>query len=213
LAGVGTIYEPSVIDGALRQGEIVTGFIQAWVAFDSIVSGRDPEIESQVHPWVVVVSQDCDLDQDHQSRQPGSKQLKLIPNILFCEVIAAQTLRDRRRESADPEEASKKGITSEMWGRISLNKDERYHFLQKVSAEEDRLGQGLPELAIDFKRYFTVRTEEVYHRLRTGAERRCRLQSPYVEHLSSRFCYYLSRVALPGDHFSERADLSASATR
>jgi hypothetical protein len=35
------------------------------------------------------------------------------------------------------------------------------------------------------------------------AKRRYALVSPYFEHLSSRFAYDLSRVALPGEHASE----------
>jgi hypothetical protein len=68
----------------------------------------------------------------------------------------------------------------------------------------DRLQEGLPELAIDFKRYFTVPTDEVYRRIELGeARRRCLLISPYLEHLSSRYAYFLSRIALPVDHASE----------
>jgi hypothetical protein len=59
-------------------------------------------------------------------------------------------------------------------------------------------------MGIDFKRYFTIPADETYRRVELGeAQRRCVLQSPYLEHLSSRFAYYLSRVALPLDHVSE----------
>ena len=91
-----------------------------------------------------------------------------------------------------------------LWDHIRINKDERYHFLQKVEPPDDALGQGLPELGLDFKRYFTVPTDEVYRRVELSeAQRRCFLASPYLEHLSSRFAFYLSRVALPEDHLSE----------
>jgi len=51
-------------------------------------------------------------------------------------------------------------------------------------------------------------TEEVYQRLRmAGTKRRACLNSPYLEHLSSRFSFYLGRVGLPEDHFSEPADI------
>jgi len=96
------------------------------------------------------------------------------------------------------------GIDKGIWRDISKNKDVRYQFLQKVDISDDVLGQGLPELCIDFKKFFTIPTDEVYRRLEIReATRRSVLVSPYLEHLSSRFANYLCRVALPLDHASE----------
>ena len=78
--------------------------------------------------------------------------------------------------------------------------------MQKVDATCDGLQQGLPELTIDFKRYFTIPTDEVYKRIEISeTKRRCVLVGPYLEQLSSRFAYFIGRVALPEDHFSEPA--------
>ena len=96
-----------------------------------------------------------------------------------------------------------KTLGSKHWDRMKQNNDERYHFLEKAGRGCDRLNEELPELAIDFKRYFTVPTDEVYGRIAIGeTQRRCVLTSPYLEHLSSRFANYLSRVGLPRPHFS-----------
>lgn len=130
--------------------------------------------------------------QDFKPRNEGNLESdKIIPSVLFCEVITAEQLRGR----AD--------MKSNIWQRIRQNKDERYQFLEKVLSKDDLLGEGLPELGIDFKRYFTIPTDEVYFRLKTDAKRRCRLVSPYLEHLSSRFYYFQNRIALPADHRSE----------
>jgi len=45
--------------------------------------------------------------------------------------------------------------------------------------------------------------DELYLRLGLGARRRCRLNSPYVQHLCSRFYNFQSRVALGEEHFGE----------
>ena len=46
--------------------------------------------------------------------------------------------------------------------------------------------------------------EEVYRRIELKmAIRRSIMESPYLEHLSSRFAYYLSRIALPSEHSSD----------
>jgi hypothetical protein len=188
---VEAIYEPSALTGALRQGEIVSDVIQVRLMIESLVPGAEPAIAEVRHPLAIIMTQDCDLDWDFKARQSNGSEGKRIPNVLFCEVIGATELRGRQ------------GINSEIWKRISQNKDERYQFLQRILPDADAVGKGLPELGIDFKRYFTVPTEELYHRLIAQAHRRCRLLSPYLEHLSTRFGYYQFRVALPADHLSE----------
>jgi len=145
------------------------------------------------HPLAVILTQDCDLEQDFKARQGHVAADKQIPSLLFCEVATAEDLYGFVKQT-----------NKKLWDRIRINKDERYHFLQKVEPGDDALGQGLPEMGIDFKRYFTIPTDELYRRVELSeAQRRCILQSPYLEHLSSRFAYYLSRVALPLDHVSE----------
>lgn len=179
---------------ALRQGEILSGLMQAKVKLDGVESyDRATAFEMITHPFAIVVSQGCDLDWDFRARSENpSNEWKRIPSVLFCEAITAEQLRGR----AD--------INSGIWQRIKGNNDERYHFLQRVPAEQDADQRGLPELGIDFKRYFTLPTEDVYFQISTRQiKRRAVLRSPYVEHLSSRFCYFQSRIALPADHFSE----------
>jgi len=186
----GGIYEPSTIEGLLRQGEILCNLIQLKLNLDTLGTS-EAKFTPLVHPFAIIASQDCDLDWDYKSRTTDATD-KLMPNILFCEMTTAELLR----RGGD--------INSGIWGRIKINKDERYQFLEKVDMAEDTLQQGLPELGIDFKRYFTIPADEVYARIaRQEATRRCRLLSPYLEHFSTRFAYYQFRVALPEDHFSE----------
>jgi hypothetical protein len=147
-------------------------------------------LDSETQPIAIVVSQDCDLEWDFRERQKAAPVLhKLLPSILFSEVMVADELRGRNR------------IDSDLWRRVRDNKDERYHFLRAVQREADAMADGLPDLAVDFKRYFTIPTEEVYAQLRGDARRRTRLLSPYLEHFCSRFTYFQQRVALPEDHY------------
>jgi hypothetical protein len=178
-------------DSCLLQGELLSNVIQFRLDLQTLgtpeVSGR-----SFVHPYAVTLTQDCDLEQDFKARRGLIAADKIISSVLFCEVTTAEELRGST------------GINSTIWARIRTNKDERYHFLQKIEAGDDALGQGLPELGLDFKHYFTIPVEEIYRRIELGeTQRRCVLVSPYLEHLSSRFAYFLSRVALPHDHASE----------
>ena len=190
-------YLPSP-NGALRQGEILSNLKQFKLNLESLRSGK-PLAEPIIHPFAIVVTQDCDAEQDFKKRRASDLVSdKIIPSILFCEVVAAEQLRNRDKENKIKE------INSTVWGQVKINKNERYHFLESVPVESDSLSEGLPELTLDFKRYFTIPTEEVYYRLEIGeAKRCCRLISPYLEHLTSRFNNFQSRIALPEDHTSE----------
>lgn len=182
------IYAPA-LPGRLWQGEIVSGLKRHRLGLDTIFE-EAPTLNYEVHPYTIVVSQDCDLVQDYTSRTGDGDISKQIPEILFCQAITAEELRGS-------------GINSTVWNQVRKNKAERYHFFQKVLPDQDAFGSGLPELGVDFKRYFTIPTDEVYRRLEGEAKKRCRLMSPYLEHFSTRFAYYQFRVALPLDHISE----------
>jgi hypothetical protein len=178
----------------LRQGEILSGVTQ--IKVDPATLGTDElGFTAVTHPFAVVLSQDCDLEQDHFVRFPVAQSSdKLIRSVLLCEVATAQELFGAVKSKGGPK----------AWERVRQNNDLRYHFLQKVEVGADRLNDGLPELAIDFKQYFTLPTDELYRRIDLReAIRRCVLASPYLEHLCRRFTDYLSRVALPLGHASE----------
>jgi hypothetical protein len=136
---------------------------------------------------VVVISQDCDLDWDFKARGGQAPTHKLVANVLFCEVEPIDAMRPALREV---------GINSELFRRITRNEDARFHTLPAVPAEQDALGEGLPLLGVDFKRFFTIPTDEVYVRLSGEARRRCVLQAVRAMDLSQRFAYFHSRVAL-----------------
>jgi hypothetical protein len=145
----------------------------------------------KIHPLAIIVSQGCDLEQDFYARQRPATSDKVIPAVLFCEMISAAELRSRLDNPGSG------------WKRISQNDDQRYHFFQTVEPEFDAEEQGLGELGVDFKRFFTVPTDEVYHRIRVcEAKRRCFLGSPYLEHFCVRFANFMSRIALPQRHES-----------
>jgi hypothetical protein len=183
-------------ESPLRQCEILSHVVSVRVRPDSLGS-EEPAYENLVIGLAVILTQDCDLEQDHQVRfvTPKPASDKLLPAVLMAEVYTAQDVFARIAEG-----------NRKQWERLNIagNKNERFHFLQPVRPGCDWLYEGLPELTIDFKRYFTVPTAELYRRIELNqVRRRCVLLSPYLEHLSSRFAYFLSRVALPLDHASE----------
>lgn len=176
------------IGTCLCQGEILSGVIRYPLDLTTI-GDPEPTAKKVDHPFALVLTQACDLTQDFIARQ--NNQPHQLPDVLFCQLPTASELKT-------PE------LNSKIWDRVKKNKDERYHFLEMIQPDSDRAGLGLPELGVDFKRYFTIPTVEVYRWLDLGiTRRRSVICTPYLEHLSSRFAYFLSRVGLPHDHTSE----------
>jgi hypothetical protein len=132
------------------------------------------------------MTQDCELEQDYHAFGNGPAFNRSLPNILFCEVINAMALKGQA------------GLNSDLWRRVRRNDHDRFHVLDVVPADCDAIGAGIAALGMDFKRYFTVPTEEVYRRLQLGEfQRRCYLVGQYRDNLSNRFFGFLMRVALP----------------
>jgi hypothetical protein len=173
------VYVISQTQGQLRQGEILSDVIQRRKSFQSLTL-ENPEIEEIRNPYSIVVTQDCDLEQDYKARFPMMiVSDKLIPNVLLVQVVTVDELTGDLRKGR------------ELLKRVVQNKDERYHVLEKVAGADDVAGTGLPSLGADFKRYFTVPTDELYAQLGSGARRRTQLNSPYLEHFSQRFATYV----------------------
>lgn len=183
-------------EGALRQGEILSNVTEIRPHFIGLADVSQIQAITPVqHAFAIVLSQDCDLDWDHKARTSEERETnkpREIPSILLAQAVTAEELRGQA------------GINSKLWSYIRTNKNERYQFLSHVPEACDSDGQGLPELGLDFKRFFSLPTEFLYFQIEINSvRRRTKLRSPYVEHLSHRFASYLSRIALPTDHESE----------
>jgi hypothetical protein len=195
------VYWPST-NGPLRQGELITGlthfFPEGYTAPDG-----SPDFSGFVYGYSVALSPDCDLARDYESRTAAGRSTRATDsaaptNIFFCEVFPSEDLRTRNE------------LRTEQWKRLKQNNDFRYQFLRSVLPEQDALRQGLPDLAIDFRSYFTIPSHDVYKQIeiKTDVNRRCVLTNPYLEHLTSRFAAFFARVALPVDHWIKEPDVT-----
>jgi hypothetical protein len=140
-------------------------------------------------PYAVVMSQDCDLQQDFDLRSKGDAQTQgqYIPSILLCPAFIAEKVKLGTHLEELNLQMQQWG--SKQWGPITKNNNPRFHFL---AADAEK---GLPDLVIDFKRYYTLSRDEVYAAHATHYK--ISINELYRESLSQRFAYYLSRVALP----------------
>lgn len=185
---------------ALRQGEILANLVEHRAA----VPARDLSIAPIVevvdvrefaHPWLVVLSADCDLDQDYQVRVPTAEILvrndfehrrgrRLMDYILVCPAFLESEVRVRLPPG------------SAIWDRVKGNQDVRYH---RIEAGEIAFGMRVvPELFLDFLRSFTLPADSIYDALESPAVERVAVIPPvYVHALVQRYFAFQSRIGLP----------------
>ncbi len=189
--GSGCAYTSCADATRLFQGEILSNVVERgvrWTGRDEH-GGDDFGLAEVVHPYAVIVTQDCDLEQHAAARAtPKPKETSLVPAVLL---VVASLFEAARGQFPG----------SDVRKRAKQNKDDRYQFLAAMPPEADATGSGIEPLLLDFKRVFSYPTDQLLGSIERGeAMRRGRLVTPFAEHLSSRFGFFMARVGLPIDH-------------
>lgn len=146
------------------------------------------ELEKLVFPLVIVLTQDCDLNQDYASRVMGrADQDKNLVSVLVVPVY-------NREHFMNGEHLELLGRKMQVFGKkdgrrdlLEQNQLPRYHFLNFDPKT------WLPPSIVDFKHYFSVDAES----LETRGQFVGRLRELFREDLSQRFSSFLARVGLP----------------
>ena len=177
----------------LRQGEILTNLFRfSAKSFDQDLKDLKLSYIHIIHPFSIIITQDCDLAQDFNARfNPDEKtrEHNKVSTILFCDLIEAIKIKDR--------------FNSKQWDTVKKNDNLRHQFIEEVPIASDNKSFGLPELTADFKQYYSLPTDFVYWLIEKETSlRRTRLESPYLEHFIQRFFAFQLRVALPEQHKS-----------
>jgi hypothetical protein len=192
------IYQPSTKDGSLRQGEILTNVVQYNpVANELSLEAQELSFEPVVHPYAIIVTQDCDLDWDYRARQSSNIQSsKLLNSVILCEIATAREVRDI---------ADKNTMNSGEWKLVQSHRHERFYFFETIPVECELEQVGLPELTADFKKVFGIDAATLYRQISLKiTKRRAVLSNPYLEHFSRRYHSFHGRVGLPSQYESER---------
>jgi hypothetical protein len=168
------------------QGDILRDFSFRLVADD------DQVVETQ-YPFVVIISQDCDLEQDYTNDQEirgggTCSRNQFLPNILVLPAFLALDVKEGQHLQKHFKIAQER-INSERWKPVKQNKNERYHYLPAF------LDYQVPELIIDFKAYYAIPREVLVRNHKKFYL--ATVNELFRESLSQRFSFYLSRVALP----------------
>jgi hypothetical protein len=186
IATVAARYSAALTDKELRQGEIITGLINYAVKADP--ADVDKVITSGLSiPYSIVATPDCDLL--HSFHAIGENKPERINGVLFFEAEESGSAR------------KKIGFGTKEWKLVSSNRWEGFHLLSGFQPSCDSLGEQIPDILVDFKRYFMLPTQEVYRQCKSTVEpkatRRCYLGDLWREQLQQRAMTYMQRVGTP----------------
>lgn len=154
------------------------------------------EIRIVTFPYVLVINQECDLEQNKNNRDKANTQEKtnscsLIDKHLISILVLPLY---NARQVIDGNHLDKLGIQSQIFNskikdNLFINKNERYHYL------EFDLQTPIPPSIIDFKHFFTVSLDWLEAHL--NSNRIASIDPLYREYVCQRFANFLSRIALP----------------
>lgn len=143
-------------------------------------------IQKILFPFVVCLNQECDLENDFNSRG-----LELCDNSLLHVAVAPAFIFDQFLSGThwgmiftcnNPQKRSDTTIK-----KIMDNEIPRYHYLKFPDND-------IPELIIDFKHFFTINQNVIYGLI---DNRLCSLDDLFREKINQRFSYFISRIGLP----------------
>jgi hypothetical protein len=150
-----------------------------------------PVIDGVVHDLVVVLTPECDLVSDYETRDEagagpksvdGKLSRKELPHVLCCDLFIGADVKETYE------------FTSRPWSTVRDNRDDRYHWIPTGDID----GLDLPELFSDFKRVLSLSTEHLYRSVLNGSVQRCGvIPPPWITRLVQRCYGFQGRVCLP----------------
>lgn len=166
---------------------------------DVLEDGDVVEIKRIVFPLVIVLTQDCDLQQDDSIRACTQKP-PTTHNTQLLSVLVAPAYNSAHFELGEHlielglkmwtvPTVKEKGRASTEERILRQNKNPRYHYLQ-FDADI-----GIVDSVVDFKHYFSVNVQY----LKRIKPQKCagKLSTLYREDVSQRFASFLGRIGLP----------------
>lgn len=151
------------------------------------------EVSKIVFPYVVVLTQSCDLLQDYNAKknqENNKSQDKFLISVIVAPLYNFEEFRvGEHLSQLDRKMENQGNIKKSRCEMIMKNENKRYHFI--------RFPASFPivDSVIDFKHYFSVTVEYLqnnYDKLYV-----CSISPLFRELISQRFSNFLSRIGLP----------------
>ncbi|MES2863544.1 MAG: hypothetical protein V4666_05460 [Bacteroidota bacterium] len=151
------------------------------------------EISKIIFPYVYVLTQDCDLEQDYNNKSNTSSvnQDKHLISVIVAPLYNIEHVYDGLHLEdigLKMQSISRKHDKSDN-KILRQNSNPRYHFLQFPD------DITITDSVIDFKHYFTVNHNLLFENKKSNFV--CKVSELYRENISHRFASFLSRIGLP----------------
>lgn len=146
------------------------------------------EVSKIVFPAVIVLTQDCDLEQDSGNREKPTQNTKLL-SVLVAPLYNAEHVFLGEHLSSLGLTMAKIEKKTTLGKTLIQNERPRYHYL------EFPLEIPLVASIADFKHYFSVHVSYLENVRKKNFV--CRLSDLFREDVSQRFAAYLARIGLP----------------
>jgi len=184
-------YQPKI-----KQGDILKD-----IEFIESIKEKDGNLEIRKinFPLVIVLSQDCDLNQDHEFRYGMYKEKDNHDKYLLSVLVAplynidhfteGNHLELLSRKAQKIRKFKKKKQPTTQYKNLTDNEIPRYHYL------EFSMDVPIVPSVVDFKHYFTINVE--YLKKNKKQKFICSVSELYRERISQRFSYFLGRIGLP----------------
>ena len=143
-----------------------------------------------VFPYVIVLTQDCDLRSDHLFRMENkSTQDKYLLSVIVAPLYNAEQVKTGTHLTDIGRKMEPFPNSTKFKEMLYTNEIPRFHYVKFPIDSE------IPESIIDFKHYFTV---NVNYLMDIRAPRYvCKVKELYRERISQRFSNFLARIGLP----------------
>lgn len=170
-----------------KQGEIIENlyeFRPKPQESETIDLDQPITVDAINYPYTIIISQECDLKQDYETRFDQIPDGKQLEHILLCGLLLEDEIRTRPK------------LKSDIFRRIRQNQDERYHHF--IGSKIGETEQVLPDLYADFIGTFSLPLEFMYSLVDKGLTiRKGVLPTPFLEDFIHRLYSFLGRVATP----------------
>lgn len=177
-----------------KSNRIEQGDIYKNISFIEYVIEKKGNIEVSkiIFPLVIVLTQDCDLEQDRVIRSGKSKstnQDKQLLSVLVAPIYNADHVFQGEHWSEIGAEMRSIAKNKTAGTNLMNNETPRYHYIEFPG------GIPIGPSIIDFKHYFSVNVEYVLKAKKSDFV--CSISPLYREDISHRFASFLSRIGLP----------------
>jgi hypothetical protein len=175
----------------LCQGDILSNV--ELIEYANIDENGIVNISKISFPFAIVLTQDCDLEQDFNNRntEKNTNQDKHILSVIVAPLYNIEHIYNGEHLS---ELDFKMQIINSRPAKsenrlLRQNQNPRYHYLQFDNVIP------IVNSVIDFKHYFTVNNEGLKKHKQSNFI--CKVEELFREQISLRFSNYLSRIGLP----------------